>query len=167
MCRLLQPVRNGASSYRKVLLIGKESQESVKDIAGHSLAMTSMGPESETILNTVLFSVKGIKAKNINRVIVPKDSDALFALALGQVDMAFVGTESMERIGKINPRILQAVRPLIESAPIPGPVLCYTEGAVSSVEVEKFKEIFLSAAKKTMRSKIMEMLRIDDWHITN
>jgi ABC-type phosphate/phosphonate transport system substrate-binding protein len=158
---LLIPVRNGATSYRKVLLFRKDAPDGVQNIARHSLAMTSMGPKGEMLLNTILFSRLGVDASEVNIVVVPKDSDALFALALGQVDMALVAEENLERISRINPRIMQAVRPVIESDPIPRPILCYTKQTVPSGEVKKFKDMLLSAGNKAQL--IMEMLQIDDW----
>ncbi len=159
----LVPVRKTKCSYHKVLLVAKHSDINLKNLKNHSLAMTSLGPEGETILNKILFSDHGIDARELNTVVVPKDSDALFALVLGQVDMALVVKDNMEQIAMINPRILQTVRSLVESTPIPMPVLCYSEGAASPVEIQKIKEIFVNADKKEMRVKIMRMLNIDEW----
>lgn len=159
----LRPVRKGKSSYRKVLMITKTSDITANDLEDNSLAMTSMGPGGAAILNKIMFSAKGVDAEELDTVIVPKDTDAVIALALGQVDMALVVKENLEQIARINPRIMNAVRPLIESAPIPMPVICYLEGAASPSDIQKLKEVFLDAGKKQMRAKIMEMLQIDKW----
>ncbi len=159
----LVPVRKGKVEYKKVLMAAKTSDVQLENLADRSLAMTSMGPEGEAILNKILFSKHGIDARDLDAVIVPKDSDALFALVLGQVDTALVVKENMAQIAKINPRIVQAVRPLDESDSIPMPVLCYSEGVVSPSELQKIKEVFMGATSLGNRAKIMEMLQIDEW----
>ncbi len=157
----LRPVRSGKTSYRKVLMIAKASDITPDDLEDNSLAMTSLGPGWADILNKIMFSAKGVNAGELDTVIVPKDSDALIAVALGQVEMALVVKENLTRIN--NPRIMNAVRPLIESAPIPMPVISYSKGAASPSDIQKLKEVFLDAGKKQMRAKIMEMLQIDEW----
>lgn len=159
---LLIPIRNGKKTYHKVLLASSHLSFDIKNIKNKSLAMTTMGDSGEDILNNILFRDSGLTARDVNIVYVPKDSDALFALALGQVDMAFVVKETIEKISSINPRITQSIRPLITSSEISMPILGYIEGVVSDDEIRKFKEIFMN---KSDQKIIMEMLKIDDWQI--
>lgn len=160
--RILTPIRNGKSTYRKVLLIKKGSPISMDKLGSHSLAMTTMGPDASEILKQVLFPDGQAKGK-FRTVVVPKDTDALFALALGQVEMALVSKGNLEQITKILPKIIKTVKPLTETAPIPMPAVCYAEGKVDAAEIEMFKTIFTSPGKKDMRVKFMEMLKIDEW----
>ncbi len=165
---LLIPIRNGEPSYRKVLLGTKRADLNFDQTSHPTLAMTSMGPDGETILDAILFSARGVSAGKINAIIVPKDSDALFALALGQVDMALVVKENLDLIAKINPNILQSVCPLLESAAIPMPVLCFTEGVASTTDIQRLKELFLGSKARENLSIIMEMLQINEWQaVTN
>ena len=127
------------------------------------MAMTSMGPDGDTALDAILFSPHGVKARDINAIIVPKDADALFALALGQVDMALVVKENMDLIAKINPNILQSIHPLLESKPIPMPLLCYTEGVASPFAVAALKNLMLNGGDRKSYLIIMEMLQINGW----
>lgn len=159
---LLVPVRKGKTTYCKVLLTSKRSDITLKNLKNRSLAMTSMGSQGEDILNKILFHKHHINAKDINIVYVPKDSDALFALALGQVEMALVVQENIEKIAEINSKITQSSRPLIVSSEISMPVLCYLDGAVTDAEIREFKKIFMDDSDQR---KIMEMLKIDDWQI--
>lgn len=159
----LLPSRKGANHYSKILLVAKNSDITLKNIKKHTLAMTSIGPQKEDILNEILFAEHGIDATDLNTIIVPKDTDALFALALGQVDMALVVKDNLESIGKINPRITQAVRPIAETKPIPMPILCFFTKKASKEDVEAFKRIFVQATYKDIRQSIMEMLNIDEW----
>ncbi len=164
---LLIPVRKGEASYRKVLLGTEHMELDFSRVPHPTVAMTSMGPDGEAALNAMLFSPHGVTAGKVNPIIVPKDTDALFALALGQVDMALVVKENLDLIAKINPNILRSVRPLLESEPIPMPVLCFTERVVSASAVRKLKALFLNGKAEESRLRIMEMLQINEWQIVN
>jgi len=160
---LLVPVRQGKSTYRKILMGNKNIDMNFSKTPHPTVAMTSMGPNGERILNTIVFTPHGLDGGKINPIIVPKDTDALFALALGQVDMALVTKENIALIAKINPNILQSVHPLLESKPIPMPVLCYVDNIASPTEIGKIKELFLSGNKIESFANIMEMLQINEW----
>ena len=162
---LLVPVRKGETSYRKILLETKHPNKDLNKSVSITLAMTSMGPDGDSQLKNILFSPHGVPADKINPIIVPKDFDALFALALGQVDMALVVKSNLDQIASLNPNILRSVLPLMESEPIPMPVLCYVEGVATSDHIEKIKALFLSGKAKKNRSTIMEILQINEWQI--
>jgi hypothetical protein len=160
---VLIPVRKGMASYRKVLLgMKKTSRQGIRK-PHVTVAMTSMGPDEDKTLESILFSQDGLADRNVNAIIVPKDADALFALALGQVDMALVVKENLALIAKINPNILQSVQPLLESKPIPMPLLCYTEGVASPSAVQELKRLFLEGEARKGYTTIMEMLQINGW----
>lgn len=162
---LLVPVHKGETSYRKILLKTKHPNKDFAKSASITLAMTSMGPDGDTMLRNTLFSPYGVPADKINPIIVPKDSDALFALALGQVDMALVVKNNLDQIASLNPNILRTVYPLMESEPIPMPVLCYVEGVATSEHIEEIKALFINGKAKKNRSTIMEMLQINEWQV--
>jgi hypothetical protein len=162
---LLVPVHKGETSYRKILLKTKDPDKNFADSVSITLAMTSMGPDSDTMLKNDLFPLHGVPADKINPIIVPKDFDALFALALGQVDMALVVKNNLDQITSLNPNILRTVRPLAESQPIPMPVLCYVEGVATSEHIEEIKALFINGKAKKKRSTIMEMLQINEWQV--
>ena len=164
---LLIPFRNGRKTYTKVLMTNKSSNTTINSLAQKTLAMTTLGPQSEKILNNILFHKLAIDASETRYIHVPKDSDALIALAIGQVDLALVSHENIAELRRINPILLSAVKPLIESNPIELPVLCYTEGSVSPAELDKFKKVFLQGISKPKKLKIMKMLQIDDWKTTD
>ena len=160
---LLIPVRKGTAFYRKILVGIKNTGFNRHDIPHVTMAMTSMGPDGHSTLDSILFSPNGMVARNINAIIVPKDADALFALALGQVDMALVVKENMDQIAKINPNILQSVHPLLESKPIPMPLLCYIKGVASPSAVQDLKRILLEGGAQESYATVMEMLQINGW----
>jgi len=159
----LRPVRNGISTYTKVLLVPKNSTATIKSLEGKTMAMTSMGPQGDELLNQILFEPNGLHSKQLSIVTTSKDSDAIFAVALQHVDAALVSKDNLAHIGKINPRILKTVQPLIELPPIPLPVLCYTKGNIPENEIEALKNIFMKDHQGKNFIKLMEMLQIDAW----
>ncbi|MCW5202173.1 PhnD/SsuA/transferrin family substrate-binding protein [Desulfobulbus sp. US4] len=161
---LLQPIRKGQATYRKVLLTKQDSTLTLQGLSNKLLAMTNMGKNAPDLLNRLLFNQFKIKSNALNIITTPKDSDALFALAVGQVNAALVSKNNLQIIGKINPRILQIVRPLAESQPIPLPILCTGNGKVPDINVMKLKKIFLEAKDSDDAADLMEMLQIDAWH---
>jgi ABC-type phosphate/phosphonate transport system substrate-binding protein len=163
----LVPVYKGATTYHKVLLVAASSPITLDSGENHSLAMTSVGPQSRVFLNQVLFQNHFEKMCLFSPVIVPKSTDALFALFLGHVDSALVVQEHLGNLEKMLPRIIGGVRPLVLSKPIPMPMLCYSEKLVTQEEVEKFKTVFLGEKNKTIRDKLSELLEVDGWQETS
>lgn len=161
---ILIPSRNGKTSYHKVLMVKKDAGIGLKDVEKKTLALTSMGPKGDRILNDILFSSYNIDSKNVKKIKVPKDSDAIFALALGQVDMALVVRENLDKIGRLYPMIIKDLIPLLSSKPVSMPILCYSEKKVSPEHVEKMKHIFMGKENTKMQDEIKTMLQIDTWY---
>ncbi len=158
---LLVPTRNGSTSYRKLLLTSKQSEATLTTLTKKTLAMTFLGADGGSQLTKLLFAQHNINVDDLNIVVTPKDSDALFALALGQVEMALVSEENLTNIGKVNPIILESVRSLTESIPISLPILCYRKGAIPQEKIEEIKNLFLGSNKKQIA--IMDILQFDGW----
>ena len=163
----LVPVHKGTATYRKVLLAANSSQITLDSVQTHSLAMTSAGPDTRTFLYHTLFPVPCEETCPFNPIIVPKSTDALFALILGHVDLALVVQEHLEKLKQVLPRIIGGVRPLVLSNPIPMPMLCYSEERVTPAEIEKCKSVFLGAQNEKIRSDLSELLTIDEWRETS
>lgn len=161
------PVHNGVTTYRKVLLVGADSDLTLKDLAGPTIAMTPVGPAGMAMLNEVIFKENGLDGHQLNFITTSKDADALFALALGQVKAALISEENLKYIGSINSRVLKNVKSLAVSHPIPLPVLCYAEGSVSPTEIEKFRQSLLAGKHDKNTAQIMELLHIDAWQTPN
>jgi hypothetical protein len=161
---LLQPVRNGQTTYRKVLLTSQDATLTLQNLHNKTLAMTTMGQEGSDLLDTLIFNKYKLKSNALNIISTPKDSDALFALAVHQVDAALVSENNLQKIGEINPRILQIVRSLGKSQPIPLPILCAGKKDVLQETITTLKKIFLEARRSNDSKKIMEMLQVDAWH---
>nr|MBF0221846.1 PhnD/SsuA/transferrin family substrate-binding protein [Desulfobulbaceae bacterium] len=158
---LLIPTRNGTTSYRKLLLTSKNSDTTLSTLSKRTIAMTFLGTDGYSGLGKLLLAQHHINVNDVNIIVTPKDSDALFALVLGQVDMALVSEENLASIGKVNPIISESVRTLTETIPISLPVLCYRKGTITLEKVEEMKKLFLGSNKKAVA--IMDILQFDGW----
>lgn len=160
---LLTSLENGQPNYTKVLLIRKANEITIDDLDGRTVAMTTMGPDTEELLNNNFFKVQGISFSAMNIIVTPKDADALYALALGQVDTALVSRTTLQMVGRVNNKILDGLEELVVSAPVPMPLLCVTPGTMDTAEIERLKRIFKQGGHKAIRPKYMEMLNINGW----
>ncbi len=160
---LLVPLHNGKPTYTKVLLIRRSEAFTVNDLAGRTVAMTTMGPDTEKLLTSEFFKGHGLNFSDSNIIHTPKDADALYALALGQVDAALVGQATLDAVGKANQRIAGAVKKLISSSPVPMPLLCVLNGNLDNAEIDRLKRVFLEGGAQTSLPPFMEMLQINGW----
>lgn len=162
---LMIQVRQGASTYRKVLLVAADSGLTTEKLSGASIAMTPVGPAGMLMLNKAIFMDNGLDGDRLNFITTAKDSDALFALVLGKVKAALISETNLAHIGRINPKILETVKTLAVSTPIPLPVLCYTEGAVSTDDLNKLRKSLLAGKSDKNTAQLMELLDIDAWQV--
>jgi hypothetical protein len=157
------PVHKKVTTYRKVLLVTADSALTTAKLTGATMAMTPVGSAGMTMLNEAIFKANGINPDTLNVITTAKDSDALFALTLGQVNAALISEENLNSIGAINPQILKTVKTLAVSTPIPLPVLCYAEGAVAGADLDKLRKSLLAGKSNKDTARLMELLDIDAW----
>lgn len=157
------PTRHGSTTYRKFLLVAADSALTAKDLTGPTIAMTPVGPAGMVMLNEAIFTANGLDGNRLNFITTAKDSDALFALALGQVKAALISEDNLEHIGTINPNILKTVKTLAVSKPIPLPMLCYAEGSVTSADLDRLRKSLLLGKQDKNTAQVMELLDIDAW----
>lgn len=157
------PVHKSATTYRKVLLVGADSPLTTDKLARVTMAMTPVGSAGMTMLNEAIFKGNGINPETLNLITTAKDSDALFALTLGQVEAALISEDNLQSIGAINPQILKTVKTIAVSQPISLPVLCYAEGAVASADLDKLRKSLLAGKNNKDTAQLMELLDIDAW----
>ena len=160
---ILKPMRNGSTSYQKVILVPKSASAAPNDYEIISFALTSMLQEDVNEELKVLLANQLIDKQQVNMITVPKDLDAILALVLGQVQMALVAEYNLQTIAEINPKILHNVKQLDDTITVPMPVLCYLENRVDDKQVVKLLEIFTGMSKEKPQNKILEMLKIDNW----
>lgn len=157
------PVHSGTTTYRKLLLVPADSDLTTDKLTSATIAMTPMGAAGLTMLNNAIFKDNGLDSNKLNFITTAKDSDALFALALGQVKAALISEETLKKVGAINPKILQTVKTLAASTPIPLPILCYAEGVIDPIDLDKLRKSLLAGKQDKNTAQIMELLDIDAW----
>lgn len=160
---LLASLENGKPNYTKILMVRKADPFTVDELKGRTVAMTTMGPHTEELLSEKYFKDQGVDFSAMNIIVTPKDADALYALALGQVDAALVGEATLNMVGSVNQRVLEATKELAVSSPVPTPLLCALPGSADKVEVNKMKEMLLEGGDKGTLPKPTDMLHINGW----
>ncbi|MEW6429219.1 MAG: PhnD/SsuA/transferrin family substrate-binding protein [Thermodesulfobacteriota bacterium] len=161
--RFLVAVRQGKSLYRKVLICSGRNRQNLQDLDGRTLAMTTLGPDGHIILRDILFTPLGLNDRGLTVVEVPKDSDALLALMLGQVDLALVGEDNLDVLRRLNGAVDRNVVQMERTLPLPMPVLCYRQDSVPEEELNRMKDLFLQSPSRSGGREFMEMLQIDAW----
>jgi len=159
---LLRPLRDGRPVYAKVLLARPHPAPLLQE-EHLSLATTSLGPAAAPRLNALLFRKLELDAGRMNIVLVPKGSDALFALTLGQVDLALVAKTTYEFIVNRNPALARETTILAVSRPLSLPILCYAVERVTKNEATTFADLFLRQRNDRYGQRLLEMLHFDGW----
>lgn len=160
---ILYSLNNGHSSYSKVLVIRKGDSLKLADLAQKTVAMTTMGPDTEKVFSSMYHNRYGVDLSSSNIIITPKDADALYALALGQVDASLVSKDTLEVIGETNHRVVDMIQELAVSEPIPTPMLCATGGKLTEQDINIIKEMFMNGGTQSPLPAFMKMLRFDGW----
>ena len=159
---LLTSLENGKPNYTKILMVRKAEPFTVDQLKGKTVAMTTMGPNTEELLKNY-FKDQGIDFSTMNIIVTPKDADALYALALGQVDAALVGQATLNMVGSVNQRLLEATKELVASSPVPTPILCALPGSADKVEVAKMKAMLLGERDNNTLPNNLDLLHINGW----
>lgn len=163
---LLIPIRQGQETYTKLLMTSKASGIGPQNLARKTIALTSFASDEQAMLDKILFHRLGVVAADMSYVHASKDLDALIAVAVNQVALAFVSRESIDRLHQVNPRLADGLTSLAESDPIPLPVLCYSPEIVSPELLVAFKRVVLQGEGNTQTRTIKKILQIDDWKAT-
>ncbi|MES9834267.1 MAG: PhnD/SsuA/transferrin family substrate-binding protein [Candidatus Thiodiazotropha sp. DIVDIV] len=156
---LLQAVRHQRNDYQKLLVSKRNGDSEFPNSGRKTLAMTSLGPDSKELLSSILDVNELFNVDQLSIVEVPKDADAIFAAALGQVDVALVTQANLKLFQTINPKLIDSLRIYSEFAPVDMPVLGFIKGAVSEEQTNKLKKFMLSSKDST----VMHSLQIDGW----
>ncbi|MCB2182966.1 MAG: phosphate/phosphite/phosphonate ABC transporter substrate-binding protein [Desulfobulbaceae bacterium] len=165
---VLTPIRDGRSDYTKVLLVRKKSPYTLDNLSGLTIAMTPMGPHTVEYLNKELFAGKNVDFSSCHILNVGKDADALFSVALGQVDAALIGTDTLKMMSQMNKKLTDTLKSLSQSSPIPLPLLCVRRGDMNGEDVKRVTQHLFEQGRHSALPEIMEILQIDGWQkITN
>lgn len=159
---LLISLNQSKPSYTKVLL-KRSGEVNTTTLSNKTLAVTSMGTDTEKQLALFFNNGRSFDFAASHLIITPKDADALYALALGQVDMAVVGKNTLDVVRAVNRRIVDVVAEVASSHPVPMPILCVLDGEMSREEISHLKQIFFSAGDGNPLPEFMKMLQFNGW----
>ena len=159
---LLTPLNQNKPSYTKVLL-KRSGVSNNSGLSGKTVAVTSMGMGTDKQLALFFNNGQTYDFAHSHLIITPKDADALYALALGQVDMAVVGKNTMDVVRTVNRRIVEVVTEVAPSKPVPMPLLCILNGEMSESEITRIRQVFLSTADRQPLPEFMQMLQFNGW----
>lgn len=160
---LLIPRREGSSSYKKVLLQSGKNNFATSDLKGRSLAMTQTVPDKTSLLAKLSTGGRDFDYRQVSVITIPKDADAIFALALGQVDLALVSTINLELVCQLSPQLRSGLKIIEGSVEISMPVLCSVEKRVTAAQIARLQKILLSEMSTPKEKIILGMLHIDGW----
>lgn len=160
---VLTPTRDGKAEYTKVLLVQKHKPLRLDELSDRTLAMTPLGPNAVDYLNNDLFNEHDFDFSTCRITTVGKDANALFALVLGQVDAAIVGTDTLSLMWKMNRKVVDSVKVLAKSQPVPMPLLCVLNEDKANEEVTRITQLILDQAGQQALPEVMELLNIDGW----
>lgn len=159
---LLRPQKDGGGTYRKVLLARKQSDIRISDLTEHSLAMTAWGSQPADLLKLVFPQQENHRLENMQIIQTSKDADALFAVALNQVDAALVSESTYQQFASINKNLTRNLQIITRSEPLALPVLCYVKDRASHEEVSELQNMLMKTDVERSFS-MSTLLQFDGW----
>jgi hypothetical protein len=155
---LAKPVRGGESHGRKAL-IARPTVRSVADISKGSIAATMMpgGAAAGSALDRIRREHPGVRI-----IPVPKEIDALLAVAFGQVDAAFVSTGQFGLLAGVSPKLGTDLKEIgyAESTPFP---MIYATPYATSEQADNVRSALSSVASTGTGKRLIALLGYDDW----
>lgn len=139
----VKPIQKGKDSYQKYLIVRKQSDFSLNSIEEYTLAMTALGSGQEGFLKSIFPQKASSELESLQIIHTSKDADALFAVALRQVDAAIVAESTLEKVKTINSRLTKNIKITAKSISINLPVMCYLNGVADADEIMRLKSIML------------------------
>lgn len=155
---IARPVRGGETSGRKAL-VAPLAVKSVRAIASGSVAATvpaGGGPTGS--------GLERLRRENprIRIIPVPKDIDALLAVAFGQVDAAYVSTRQFAMFAAANPKLGSGLREIGYAQPMPFPMI-YAGADTNADDVEKMRAAANNVSQSGTGKRLMALLGYDGW----
>ncbi len=155
---LAKPRRGGESSGRKAL-IAKPKVRGIADIAEGSIAATvaPSGAPAGSALQKLQREHPGVRI-----ISVPKEIDALLAVAFGQVDAAYVSTGQFGLLAGVNPKLGNDLKEIgyAESTPFP---MIYATAHASDEQVDAVRTAVAAISTTGTGKRLIGLLGYDEW----
>jgi ABC-type amino acid transport substrate-binding protein len=155
---LAKPVRGGESHGRKALVV-RPTVRTFDDIAGGSIAATV--PPGGSAPDSGLERIRR-EHPNVKIIPVPKEIDALLAVAFGQVDAAYVSTGQFGLLAGVSPKLGTDLKELgyAESTPFP---MIYATAYASDAEIASVESAVATVATTGSGKRLIGLLGYDGW----
>lgn len=155
---LAKPVRGGEHTGKKAL-IAPSKISGVGDLGEKTIAATM--PPAGTLADSSLERLRR-EHPRVRIVAVPKDIDAILAVAFGQVDAAYVSTRQFGLFAAANPELGGELREIgyAESTPFP---MIYATASANDADVDKMKHAALTAGEVGSGKRLVGLLGYDGW----
>ncbi|MEL6546338.1 MAG: PhnD/SsuA/transferrin family substrate-binding protein [Myxococcota bacterium] len=149
--------RSGKTSYQQRFYAGPKAEQELTTVA-------MVVPTEE--LESARAALRGIAGKQLAKrwriIRVPKDIDALLAVAFGQVDACVASETGVQVLTQINPGAIQALKELGRLEPTPLPSLCAREG-LSREKIAAVRQAVEGLTNSKPGRQAMAQLGFDGW----
>jgi len=155
---LAKPVRGGESVGRKAL-IARSSVGSLADLRNASIAATVPpgGSPNGSGLDRIRREQPGVRI-----IQVPKEIDALLAVAFGQVDAAYVSTRQFDMFAGVNPKLGTELKEIGYAEAMPFPLIYATANA-DSTEIAQIRKAVAGVSTSGTGKRLVGLLGYDGW----
>jgi len=155
---LAKPVRGGQSYGRKAL-VARAPIRKFADMAKGSIAATVPpgGSAPGSGVDRIRREHPGVKI-----IPVPKEIDALLAVAFGQVDAAFVSTGQFGLLAGVSPKLGTDLKEIgyAESTPFP---MIYATAYATDAEIDSVRSAVATVGNTGTGKRLIDLLGYDGW----
>jgi ABC-type amino acid transport substrate-binding protein len=155
---LAKPQRGGESTGRKAL-VARPKVRSVADIPEGSIAatVTPSGVTPGSALERIQREHPGVRI-----ISVPKEIDALLAVAFGQVDAAFVSTGQFGLLAGVSPKLGADLKEIGYSESTPFPMI-YATAYATTEQIDDVRTAVSNVASTGSGKRLIGLLGYDEW----
>jgi ABC-type amino acid transport substrate-binding protein len=159
---LARPVRGGESFGRKAL-IARSAIRSIAELRNASIAATVPpgGSPTGSGLDRVRREQPGVRI-----IQVPKEIDALLAVAFGQVDAAYVSTRQFDMFAGVNPKLGTELKEIGYAETMPFPLI-YATADADPDEISRLRSAIAGVSTSGTGKRLVGLLGYDGWVIVD
>lgn len=155
---LARPIRGGESFGRKAL-IARPGVRSLAELRNASIAATVPpgGSATGSGLDRIRREQPGVRI-----IQVPKEIDALLAVAFGQVDAAYVSTRQFDMFAGVNPKLGTELKEIGYAEAMPFPLIYATANA-DAAEITQLRKAIAEVSTSGTGKRLVGLLGYDGW----
>lgn len=159
---LAQPVRGGESFGRKAL-IARPEVKTLAELRNASIAATLPpgGSPAGSGLDRIRRQQPGVRI-----IRVPKEIDALLAVAFGQVDAAYVSTRQFDMFAGVNPKLGSGLKEIGYAENMPFPLIYATANA-DTTETAQLQKAIAGVSTSGTGKRLVGLLGYDGWVVVD